>query len=47
VEDALDLTDVGCVGEKDGGVGGRVYGLERHGGAAAAVDDSLDLRVLS
>ena len=42
VEDSFDLADVGAVGEEDCGVGGRIDGLERHGGAAAAVDDSLN-----
>ena len=42
VEDSFDLADVGAVGEEDCGVGGRIDGLERHGGAAATVDDSLN-----
>ena len=41
----FDLADVGGVGEEDGGVGGRIDGLEGHGGAAPAVDDSLDFRL--
>ncbi len=44
VEDAFDFTDVGGVGEEDGGVG-RTDDLEGHGGATAAVDNSLDFRL--